>query len=515
MNSSDALVKTLISNGAEVVFANPGTSEMHLVAAIDSHPEIKPVLGLFEGVVSGAADGYARMSGKSAVNLLHLGPGLGNSFANIHNAKKAYSPMINIVGDHATYHLKYNAPLTSDLDNLAKSSSDWVGRSQSADDICDLGNRAWQKANTDPGQISTLIVPADCAWDDFKGRIPSPLKKIDPIKIDDSLIPQSIEILKKQNSILFIGGKFLNEECINLAGIIASATGCRIVTDTFVSRIRRGSGLPIVEQVPYFSEIAEEFLKNTSGAVFIGSNPPVSFFAYPNKNSYLLPDETSILNICAPEQNGLSALQALSDECGHTSINKNLIQNGIIEVPTSGKLDTSSIGPLISGLMPENAIVSDEAATSSLFVTPHTLMAKPHDWLSLTGGSIGQGLPLAIGAAIAKPNSPVITLHGDGGAMYTIQALWTQARENLNITNIIFANNSYEILKIELDRVGAVKTGPRAESMLSLENPIIDWLQLSKSMGVPSFAPNTVEEFSKIFTSSVKEPGPSLIVLNL
>ena len=161
MNASDALIETLISNGAEVVFANPGTSEMHLVAAIDSHPEIKPVLGLFEGVVSGAADGYARMSGKSAVNLLHLGPGLGNAFANIHNAKKAYSPMINIVGDHATYHLKYNAPLTSDLDTLAKSSSDWVGRSKTVEDICDLGNEAWHMAHKEPGQISTLIVPAD------------------------------------------------------------------------------------------------------------------------------------------------------------------------------------------------------------------------------------------------------------------------------------------------------------------------------------------------------------------
>ena len=515
MNASDALIKTFISNGAEVVFANPGTSEMHLVAAIDSHPEIKPILGLFEGVVSGAADGYARMSGKSAINLLHLGPGLGNAFANIHNAKKAYSPMINIVGDHATYHLKYNAPLTSDLDTLAKSSSDWVGRSKTVEDICDLGNEAWHTANQEPGQITTLIVPADCAWSDFKGNIPSPLKKIEPAKIDDSLVPKSIDILKKENSILFIGAKFLTEECIKLAGNISSATGCRIVTDTFVSRIRRGAGLPMVEQVPYFSEIAEEFLKNTSGAIFIGSNPPVSFFAYPNKKSYLLPDETTILNLCSPEQDGFLALQALSDECGNSTINKNLIQNGIIEIPKTGKLDPISIGPLISGLMPENAIVSDEAATSSLFVTPHTLMAKPHDWLALTGGSIGQGLPLAVGAAIAKPDRPVITLHGDGGAMYTIQALWTQARENLNITNIIFANNSYEILKIELDRVGAVKTGERAESMLSLEDPTIDWIQLSKSMGVPSFAPSSVEEFTKVFLHSVKESGPSLIVINL
>ena len=258
MNASDALIKTLVANGLEVVFANPGTSEMHLVAAIDNNPEIRPVLGLFEGVVSGAADGYARMSGKAAVNLLHLGPGLGNSFANIHNAKKALSPMVNVVGDHATYHLKYNAPLTSDLDNLAKSASNWVGRSSNVEDLCGLGNQAWQQANAFPGQISTLIVPADCAWGEFNGEIPPPLEQINSKKIDESLVPKSIEALKKDKSILFIGGKFLNEECIKLAAEISSSTGCRLITDTFVSRIRRGSGLPIVEQVPYFAEMAEK-----------------------------------------------------------------------------------------------------------------------------------------------------------------------------------------------------------------------------------------------------------------
>ena len=515
MNASDALIKTLVANGLEVVFANPGTSEMHLVAAIDNNPEIRPILGLFEGVVSGAADGYARMSGKAAVNLLHLGPGLGNSFANIHNAKKALSPMVNVVGDHATYHLKYNAPLTSDLDNLAKSASNWVGRSSNVEDLCGLGNQAWQQANTFPGQISTLIVPADCAWGEFNGEIPPPLEQINSKKIDESLVPKSIEALKKDKSILFIGGKFLNEECIKLAAEISSSTGCRLITDTFISRIRRGSGLPIVEQVPYFAEMAEEFLKNTSNMVFIGTNAPVSFFAYPGKKSYLAPDEANIIDLCSPNQDGLSALKALSDEAGSSQINSELIQSGVIDIPTSGKLDQSTLGPLLASLMPEDAIVSDESATSGMLVTPHTWKAKPHDWLALTGGSIGQGLPLAVGAAIAKPDRPIITLHGDGGALYTIQALWTQARESLNITNIIFANNSYEILKIELDRVGAVQTGDRAESMLSLDNPKIDWIQLSKSLGVPSFMPSTVKEFIKVFSQSINEAGPSLIVINL
>ena len=515
MNASDALIKTLVANGLEVIFANPGTSEMHLVASIDNNPEIRPVLGLFEGVVTGAADGYARMAEKSAANLLHLGPGLGNGFANIHNAKKARSPMLNIVGDHATYHLKHNAPLTSDLDNLAKSASDWVGRATSSNDLCDLGNTAWQKANAFPGQISTLIVPADSAWGNFESKVPAPLGKLDPEPIDESQIKKSCEILQKDNSMLFIGGKFLNEECVTLAAKISSKTGCRLVTDTFVSRIRRGEGLPIIEQVPYFAESATEFLKNTSGIVFIGSRPPVSFFAYPEKESFLTPESTEILILSNPEQDGYEALRALVDESDGKEIIKSLLQTKIEEMPKSGELNVNNLGILIANLMPEESIISDEAATSSFLVTPQALKAKPHDWLTLTGGSIGQGLPVAVGAAIAKPDRPVIALHGDGGAMYTIQAMWSQARENLNITNIIFANNSYEILKIELSRVGAIKTGKRADSMLSLENPAIDWISLSKSMGVPSYQPNTVEDFVKIFSSAVKEPGPTTIVINI
>lgn len=514
MNASDALIKTLINNGLEVVFANPGTSEMHLVAAIDHHPEIRPILGLFEGVVTGAADGYARMSGKAAANLLHLGPGLGNGFANIHNARKAFSPMLNIIGDHATYHLKHNAPLTSDLDGLAKASSDWVGRATSPDDLAELGNIAWQQANARSGQIASLIVPADCAWEDTSTPIPNPLPSIDLDEIEVELVEQSRKLLMNENSILYLGGKFLDEDSIQFAANIASRTGCRLVTDTFVSRIRRGAGLPIIEIVPYFSELAEDFLKNTSGIVFVGSKPPVSFFAYPEKKSYLTPEDTEIIILSSPKQDGKKALSLLSECAGNGEINQSLIQELHGDIPTSGQLDHTTLGPLLAGLLPEDSIVSDEAATSGLLVTPFALKAKPHDWLTLTGGSIGQGLPLAVGAAIAQPQRPVITLHGDGGAMYTVQALWTQARENLNITNIIFSNKSYEILKIELDRVGAVKTGSRAESMLSLDKPEINWVELGTSMGVPSYEPKTVEEFTKAFNQSVAESGPSLIVIH-
>jgi len=511
MNAADALLKTLVDNGLEVVFANPGTSEMHLVAAIDHYPQIRPVLGLFEGVVTGAADGYARMSGKAAANLLHLGPGLGNGFANIHNAKKARSPMINIVGDHATYHLKYDAPLTSDLEGLAKSSSDWVEKVKNPDELASGGSRAWQAAHNFPGKIATLIVPADCAWSetDKSGEI---LKSKGPEDIDELLLKEAHKVLtNKSNSLLFLGGEFLDEESLRMAARIASKTGARLGTETFRKRQKRGQGIPVVEPLPYFSEMAEEFLKGVQNIVFVGSKPPVSFFAYPGKKSYLSPENSKLVQLSTFEQDGKKALNALCEMLDAKEISKNLLPSSSILAPPNGELTPAHVGSLLGELLPEDAIVSDEAATSGFAIYPNTWNSKPHDWLSLTGGSIGQGLPLATGAAIACPERPVICLHGDGGAMYTIQSLWTQARESLNVTNIIFSNKAYAILKIELDRVGALETGDRAQSLFSLENPDINWISLGKSLGVESFTCLTIEDFRKVFSSTVKEAGPSLI----
>ena len=511
MNAADALLKTLVDNGLEVVFANPGTSEMHLVAAIDHYPQIRPVLGLFEGVVTGAADGYARMSGKAAANLLHLGPGLGNGFANIHNAKKARSPMINIVGDHATYHLKYDAPLTSDLDGLAKSSSDWVERVKSPEELPAGGSRAWQAAHNFPGQIATLIVPADCAWGETD-KIGKILNSVGPSEIDNDVLREAYEALTdKSNCMLFLGGEFLDEQSVNMAAKIATKTGARLATETFRKRQRRGFGIPVVEPLPYFSEMAEDFLDGIESIVFVGSKPPVSFFAYPDKRSYLSPENSKLVQLATFEQDGKKALESLCEMLDANEISEELLPSETSQAPLNGELNPAHVGLLLGELLPEEAIVSDEAATSGFLVYPNTWNSKPHDWLSLTGGSIGQGLPLATGAAIACPDRPVICLHGDGGAMYTIQSLWTQARENLNVTNIIFSNRAYAILKIELDRVGALETGDRAESLFSLENPEINWVSLGKSLGVESFTAPTVEEFRKIFSSAVNEPGPSLI----
>ena len=511
MNAADALLKTLIKNGLEVVFANPGTSEMHLVAAIDHHPEVRPILGLFEGVVSGAADGYSRISGKAAANLLHLGPGLGNAIPNIHNAKKARTPMLNIVGDHATYHLKYNAPLTSDLDGLSNASSDWVGRSKTPDDLSLIGAEAWKQAHRFPGQISTLIVPADCAWGETKTEGP----KVDfegPQKVDERKIELAFTALKsKTKSLLFLGGEFLDEESLTLAGKIATAVGCRLATDTLTKKHRRGAGLTKVQNIPYFSEMAEEYLAGVENIIFIGSRPPVSFFAYPGKKSFLSPDEANLIEVATPEQDGKYALKALNDLCEGKKIDSSFLPSGLIDTPIGGELNVKNLGPLMASLLPEDTIISNESGTSGFIFASYVWDAKPCDWLSITGGSIGQGIPVATGAAVAAPDRPVVCLQGDGGAMYTIQALWTQAREGLNVTNIIFSNKSYAILQVELERVGALETGDRANSMLSMDNPEIDWVSLSKSLGVPAKRTVTVEEFRKAFSDGLVSEGPSLI----
>ena len=511
MNAADALLKTLIKNGLEVVFANPGTSEMHLVAAIDHHPEVRPILGLFEGVVSGAADGYSRVSGKAAANLLHLGPGLGNAIPNIHNAKKAITPMLNIVGDHATYHLKYNAPLTSDLDGLSKASSDWVGRSHSPNDLCQVGAEGWREAHKFPGQISTIIVPADCAWGETEKE--GPLVEYEgPAKVDDKKIDEAFTALRSnEQTMLFLGGNFLDEESLTLAGKIATAMNCRLATDTLTKKHRRGLGLTKVQNIPYFAEMAEDYLSGIENIIFIGTRPPVSFFAYPGKKSFLSPEGSKLIEVANPYQDGKYALNALNELCKGKHIDPNLMPSGEIDVPSGGELNVKNLGPLLASLLPENTIVSNEAGTSGFIFAPHIWNAKPCDWLSITGGSIGQGIPVATGAAVAAPDRPVVCLQGDGGAMYTIQSLWTQARENLNVTNIIFSNKSYAILLVELERVGALETGDRATSMLSMDNPEIDWVSLSKSLGVPAKRTITVEEFYKAFSDGLASDGPSLI----
>ena len=509
MNGAESLVATLVASGVEVCFTNPGTSEMHFVAALDKVPGMRAILGLFEGAVTGMADGYGRMKERPAATLLHLGPGLANGLANLHNARRAATPIVNIVGDHATYHAQYDAPLASDIQGFARPVSAWVYSSMSAKTVASDAARAVQAARAAPGQIATLILPADTAWLEADRAAP-PLPVLEPAPVSDAAIDEAAQLLRNgKKTAILMRGAALKAAGLDAAGRIRAKSGARLMCDTFAPRLARGASRVAVDRVPYFAEQIVEFLKDVEQIILVGAKPPVSFFAYPGKPSWCLPEGCRILYLAQPHEDGLGALEALAETIQAPRAAES-VKLARPELP-SGKLNSYAAGQAIGFYLPENAIVSDEGATAGIGPQVYTATAAPHDWLSLTGGSIGQGIPLGTGAAVACPDRKVVCLQGDGGGMYTLQALWTQAREKLDVTTVIFANHSYAILNIELMRVGAENPGPKALSLFDLRNPELDWLKLAAGMGVEASRAATAEEFSDQFASAMKTRGPRLI----
>ncbi len=510
MNGAQSLVRTLAAAGVDTCFANPGTSEMHFVAALDSEPGIRPILGLFEGAVTGMADGYGRMAGKPAATLLHLGPGLANGLANLHNARRAATPSVNIVGDHATYHAQYDAPLASDVAGFARPVSGWVHASMSSRDVAADGARAVAAAQSPPGQIATLILPADTAWNPAEGPAPA-LPRPRPTPVGDAAVDRVAKALRSgKTAAILMRGAALGPEGLGLAGRITGATGARLLCDTFAPRLARGAGRVAVERIPYFAEQMVEFLSALEVLILVGAKAPVAFFAYPGKPSWGLPEGCEVLHLAHPHEDGPAALAALTETVG--SPRMGLAPTALIrpESPRGG-FNQFTIGQIIGRYLPEGAIVSDEGATSGGGTLAATLNGPPHDWLTLAGGSIGQGVPLGTGAAVASPGRKVVCLQGDGGAMYTIQALWTQAREKLDVTTVIFANRAYAILNIELSRVGALNVGPKALSMLDLRNPELDFVKLAEGLGVEASRAETLEDFDAQFSAAMNQKGPRLI----
>ncbi len=511
MNGAEAFIETLHACGVEVCFANPGTSEMQLVAAVDRQHGMRAILGLFEGVVTGAADGYGRMADKPAVTLLHLGPGLGNGLANLHNARKAGSPIINMVGDHATYHKHFNAPLTSDTEGVARPMSDWVRTSTSERDLAQAGAEAFAVAQHYPGKVATVIVPANHAWIEGSETVSVPAPTPAP-RTPDAAIAAAAAALRNGEGpkCLFLGGRALREEALVEAGRIAAATGCRLVAETFATRHQRGIGRVAVEKLPYFGEQAEAFLAEFKTIVICGTEPPVSFFAYPGKPSWLSPEGAQLVRLASLREDAQHALSGLANAL-NAPAEPALIQQPVSFPAQEGSLNSANLGAILAELLPENAIVSDEGATQGGASMLACAGAKKHDWLQLTGGSIGQGLPLAVGCAVACPDRKVIALQADGSGMYTVQALWTMARENLDVTTIILNNGSYAILNIELMRVGVQNPGPKALGMLDLRNPAINWASISEGMGVPAVRCETAEEFRTALADALAAKGPRLI----
>jgi len=508
---AETLIETLVGCGVDLCFTNPGTSEMHLVAAIDKVPGMRPVLGLFEGVVTGAADGYARMTGKPAATLLHLGPGLANGIANLHNAKRAGSPIVNIVGDHATYHQKFDAPLASDIYSLAGTFSSWVRSAPDAASLAPLGAQAVSESLRSPGNISTLIVPADTAWDAARmAAKPLPAPEM-PLVAGTDITAAAKALRGASKPAILIGGPTTYERGLKLAGQIAKKAGAQLFSDTFNKRIERGAGRVFATTIPYFGEMALDALAGVDLLLIIGTKPPVAFFAYPGKPSLLVPEGCDVFELCDRDADVIGALEDLADELDATAVVPDVQQADRPDVPPAGDLTSGTIGHTIGALMPEGAIVADEGVSNGIASFILTLGCPPHDWLNLTGGSIGMGMPLATGAALGAPDRKVICLEGDGSGMYTVQALWTQARENLDVTTVIFANRTYNILNVEFERTGSGEPGEKANSMLSIGDPDLDWVELANGMGVEAVRVDTAEGFTAAFAAAMAQKGPRLI----
>ena len=509
MNGAKSVIETLAASGVSVCFANPGTSEMHFVAAMDEVPEMRGVLCLFEGAATGAADGYGRMTGRPAAVLLHLGPGLANGLANLHNARRARTPLLAIVGDHATYHKRFDAPLESDIAALAGTVSRWVRQAASSTDAASDAAEAVAAAMMAPGQIATLILPADVSWTEADGPA-EPLPVRPPATASSQVIDQVAAVVRRgEPTLILLGGAGLTRPALEAASRLTGDSAVRLLAETFPARHERGAGLPSVERLPYLAEAAVSRLEGIRHLILAGAKAPVSFFAYPDKPSSLVPSGCGVHVLAEPGEDVTGALRALADLAAPGS--RPCPQEPARPAIPAGDLTGKAAAAVIGALLPENAIVCDEANTSGLWLPQATAGAPPHDWLSLTGGAIGQGLPLATGAAVACPDRPVLALESDGSAMYTISALWTHAREQLDITTIIFSNHAYAILGMELQRVGAAADSQVAQSLLSLTKPDLDFTALASGLGVPATRAETAADFASQLQQALAEPGPHLI----
>ncbi|MGY1794489.1 acetolactate synthase large subunit [Geodermatophilus sp. SYSU D00525] len=508
MNGAQALIRTLVDAGVDVCFANPGTSEMHFVAALDDVPEMRGVLTLFEGVATGAADGFARMAGRPAATLLHLGPGMGNGLANLHNARRGRTPMVNVVGDHGRSHKRLDAPLESDIDALAGTVSGWVRRSLAPEDVA--ADAADAVAAAARGQVTTLVLPADVSWSEgaavAEPRPVRPRPQVAPSVVDDT----AAVVRAGEPTVLLLGDDVVASEAGLLAAArVAAGTGVRLMAETFPARMVRGAGLPAVGKLPYPPEVAIKALAGTRHLVLAGATSPVHFFAYPGTPGTPVPEDCTVHVLSAPGDDGVAALEELAAKVA-AGAEPELREASRPEQPT-GRLTPRGVSAVVGALLPERAIVVDEAITSGIGIVEQTAGAPRHDWLALTGGAIGDGLPMAVGAAVACPDRPVVVLQADGSAMYTLQALWTMAREQLDVTVLLYDNASYAILQGELARVGAAGGGERAGQLLDLGGPALDFVALATGMGVPATRAETAEELAEQLGTALHEPGPHLV----
>ena len=520
MNGARSLLRTFVEQGIELCFANPGTSEMHAVAALADTPGIRGSLVLFEGVATGAADGYARMSGLPAATLLHLGPGLANGLSNLHNARRASSPVVNVIGDHASYHRALDAPLTTDVEGTARLFSDWVRTSSGADVVA--GDGADAVAASRSGRVASLILPADAAWNRAAEPVtPSPGRPVhdpDGPAADELAVEAAAEAMRSagpRSAILF-GGSASGAEGLRLAAEVGAWTGAEVLVSTHIARVPRGAGRHPATRVPYPVDAARELFDRFDTIVLVGAAPPVAFFAYPDKRSRLTRPGTRFVELCSVRVNPVPTLHALLESVigsGHGAS----ARPAVLKLPArpTGGITPEKLAAFLATAIPENGIVVDESITTGRSFQPATVSARPHDWLSGTGGSIGYAMPVAVGAAMACPDRPVLTLESDGSGLYMPQALWTQAREGLHIVTLVFANRRYQILRNEMANVGVRDLGEQSRALLDLDRPTIDWVSLARSFGVPAAHVETMDELGRTVDRALASAGPTLIEVSI
>ena len=516
ITGAESLMRTLDAAGVEVCFANPGTSEMHFLSALGKVPRIRPVLGLFEGAVTGMADGYARIQGKPAVTLLHLGTGLSNGIANLHNARRAMSPVVNIVGDHSTQHKRWDSPLKSDVEAFARPISDWVRMAQSPHTLSADAASALAAACSPPGKIATLILPADVAWGTTTGFC-APIPATAPVVPDESAIRRIAQVLKARgrHSAILVRAAGGDRRGVDALERICRHTGARPLLDMVAARARRGTNVFPITRIAYRAEATVALLQDLSDLILVGTHPPVAPFAYPQYPSWLTPEQTKLTYLSQAHQDEVLALEALADFLGAPSLPapplSTLAANGLARDCPKGQLDATAIGRSLARHLPEDAILSEEAISNGPALAAETQHAAPHLHLTVTGGALGQGIPVATGAAIAAPARKVVNVQADGSAMFTLQALWTQAREKLDVVTIILANRSYAVLRAEVERVGATVDTAAAAALLDLGNPVIDWVALARGLGVEAMRAETAERFDDCLAAALKQRGPILI----
>ncbi len=510
MNGAESLVRTLLAAGVDTCFANPGTSEMHFVAALDRVPGMRCILALFEGVATGAADGYARMAGKPAASLLHCGPGLANGLANLHNARRAHVPLVNITGDQATYHKPLDPLLAADTEGFARGVSGWVRTATTPAGVGRLAAEAVQAAHTPPGQVATLILPSDASWSEG-GVAADPLPAPPVGTVDDAAIAEIARVLhSREPAVIVLGGGALFAGPLADAHRIAAASGAKLFAETFNTRLERGRGRHPVDRVPYQIDAGIAAFAGVRHVILAGADDPVSFFAYPGRRGQMRPPGAALHVLAARSEDAADALARLADALGAPAAIP--MRHGPRPEPAKGAVTSEAVAQTLTALLPEGAIVADESITFGVDLFPQTVDAAPHDWLQLTGGAIGDGLPMSTGAAVGAPGRRVINLQADGSALYTVQALWTQARENLAVTTVILSNRRYAILQGELQQVGATP-GDASRTLFDLGNPDLDWVAIGKGFGVDGARAETMEDFARHMAHANGTPGPFLIEL--